>query len=81
MIEQSRERVELSTSNFVNFNRINRENIYVFSMTEDYDSNAMWGLYANSNKGFCIEYDFQKAKLFSIELKKKIINTYKVIYR
>ena len=81
LIEQSKERVELSTSNFVNFNRINRENIYVFSMTEDYDSNAMWGLYANSNKGFCIEYDYQKAKTFSVDLKKKIINTYKVIYR
>ena len=28
--------------------------------TESNDNSAMWGHYADSHRGFCIEYDFQK---------------------
>lgn len=53
---------------------------YVYSMSEDYDCNQMWAYYANSNNGFCIEYDFNKVKNLSYDLKRKLINLYKVKY-
>lgn len=67
-------------SALMNFNQNNRQNIYVFSMTENYDSDAMWGLYANSNHGFCIEYDFRKAQVFPIDVKRKLCNLFRMIY-
>ena len=33
----------------------------VACFTESNDNSAMWGHYANSHTGFCIEYDFQKS--------------------
>lgn len=60
------------------YNNVN--NIYVFSMTEDYDSDAMWGLYANSNRGFCIEYDFRRAKELSIAIKRKLCCLFQIMY-
>ena len=63
-----------------NFNRNNRQNIYVFSMTENYDSDAMWGLYANSNRGFCIEYDFRRAKELPVAIKRKLCCLFQIIY-
>lgn len=64
----------------LNLNRNNRQNIYVFSMTEDYDSGAMWGLYANSNRGFCIEYDFRRAKEMPIAMKRKLCFLFQIMY-
>ncbi len=63
-----------------NFNRNNRQNIYVFSMTEDYDSDAMWGLYANSNRGFCIEYNFCRAKELPVAIKRKLCCLFQIMY-
>lgn len=80
IIEQHKEQVESAASAFVNFNRNNRENVYVFSMSEDYDSNSMWGLYANSNKGFCIEYDYNKVLKMPEEVKRRLISLYRVVY-
>ena len=67
-------------SALMNFNQNNRQNINVFSMTEDYDSDAMWGLYANSNRGFCIEYDFRRAKEMPIAMKRKLCCLFQIIY-
>ena len=50
-------------------------------MTEDYDSDTMWAYYANSNKGFCIEYDYKKALLQSLESKQKLCSIYRVVYK
>ena len=66
--------------NFVNANISLRRNSLIYSMSETYQSNPMWALYANNNKGFCIEYDFQKAKAFDTIKKRILLNTYQVIY-
>lgn len=65
----------------VNFNNDSRKDLYVFSMTEDYDSDTMWAYYANSNKGFCIEYDYNKVKNMQLDKKRLLISLYKVIYK
>lgn len=67
-------------SALMKFNENNRQNIYVFSMTETYDSDTMWGLYANSNRGFCIEYNFWKAQSLPIKVKRKLCNLFRMIY-
>lgn len=66
---------------YLHFNETNRKNCFVFSMSESYDSDLMWAHYANSNKGFCIEYDFNKAPQLKAEIWKKLISIYKVIYK
>ena len=58
-----------------------RDMSYIFSMSEDYDSNSMWAYYANNNRGFCIEYDFQKARALPSEAKRKLISLYRVEYQ
>lgn len=68
-------------SALVNFNNDSRKDLYVFSMTEDYDSDTMWAYYANSNKGFCIEYDYNKVKNMQLDKKRLLISLYKVIYK
>lgn len=67
-------------SALMKFNENNRQNIYVFSMTEDYDSDAMWGLYANSNRGFCIECDFRRAKELPVTIKRKLCCLFQIMY-
>lgn len=52
----------------------------VFSLSENYDLDNMWGYYADSGRGFCIEYDFTRGKELSIGLKKFLLNIYKVNY-
>lgn len=67
-------------SALMKFNHNNRQNIYVFSMTESYDSDAMWGLYANGNRGFCIEYNFYRAQVLPVKIKRQLCSLFKVIY-
>jgi len=80
-IEEHAEELKKPISDLVNFNEISKKDIYVFSLTEDYDSNTMWAYYANSNKGFCIEYDYNKIQTLPIGKKKLLINIYQVIYK
>jgi hypothetical protein len=80
-IHKHSEELKNSLSELVNFNNDSRKDLYVFSMTEDYDSNTMWAYYANSNKGFCIEYDYNKVKNMQLDKKRLLISLYKVIYK
>ena len=57
-----------------------REKAFVYSMSDSYDIDEMWGHYSNNN-GFCIEYDYNKALCMDYKLKRKLINTFKVIYK
>lgn len=52
----------------------------VFSLSENYDLDNMWGYYADSGKGFCIEYDFNRGRKLSVGLKKFLLNIYRVNY-
>lgn len=80
-IHKHSEELKKSLSALVNFNNDSRKDLYVFSMTEDYDSDTMWAYYANSNKGFCIEYDYNKVKNMQLDKKRLLISLYKVIYK
>ena len=72
--------LEKVVESFVNINIAIRSDSYIYSMSETYQSDQLWAFYCNNNQGFCIEYDFNKAKDFDIEKKKKLLNTYQVIY-
>lgn len=80
LITKNDELAKKIADNFLDFNKSTRNSTYVYSMSESYDINSMWAYYADSNKGFCIEYDYNKAKSFPIEEKKVLINTLKVNY-
>lgn len=56
-----------------------RNDIHIFSMCERYDNNFLWDEYSDAD-GFCIEYDFNKAKSAPIEIKRKLLMTFKVRY-
>lgn len=49
-------------------------------MSESYDLGNMWGYYADTGYGFCIEYDYSLAKRLDITAMRYLINTFKVIY-
>lgn len=40
------------------------ENSGVYSLSKDYKNELLWAYYANSHKGFCIEYDFNILKQY-----------------
>lgn len=56
-----------------------RQKAYVYSMSDSYDIDEMWGHYSN-NIGFCIEYDFNKLKNMDYNIKRKLIHTFKINY-
>ena len=80
-IRNNAENLKKPLSALINFNNESRKDIYIFSMSEDYDSDTMWAYYANSNKGFCIEYDYDKVKDLPFDKKKLLISLYKVVYK
>lgn len=61
-------------------NAVVQEHYFVFSMSESYDLGNMWGYYADSGRGFCIEYDFNRSKDLGPAAMRYLLNTYKVIY-
>ena len=79
-IANHQEIIESVALRFANANADMRKAYYVYSMSETYQSDPMWALYGNNNRGFCIEYDYYKAKSLSIEDKKKLLNTFGAIY-
>ena len=80
-IRNNAEDLKKPLSALINFNNESRKDIYIFSMSEAYDSDTMWAYYANSNKGFCIEYDYDKVKDLPFDKKKLLISLYKVVYK
>ena len=79
-IDNGAERLKEPLGTLANYNEIAKKDIYIFSMSETFDSNSMWGLYANDNKGFCIEYDFKKAKAQPFDKKRLLVSLFKVQY-
>ena len=80
-IAKHAEELKKPLSSVMKFNEINREDVYVFSVTETYDCDQMWAYYGNSNNGFCIEYDFNKIKQLPFEKKRQFMFFYKVVYK
>lgn len=79
-VENHSQQLKDVTSSIFNFNDINREDTCVCSFSEIYDSTVMWGLYANSSKGFCIEYDYNKVAELPLKERIMLRSLYKVIY-
>lgn len=61
-------------------NKETYKKIHVFSLSESYDLDNMWGYYADSGRGFCIEYDFARGQKLSNDFKKFLLNIYRVNY-
>lgn len=62
---------------FMKQNERIRKEALVFSLAEDCDNQAMWGLYAAESRGFCIEYSFPQEDLLG---QRMILNLFPVIY-
>lgn len=73
--------IQSMVDKYLQFNQINRSRCFVHSFSETYNSNSMWALYADSNNGFCIEYDYNKALELPTDIQKTLICTYKTIYK
>ena len=79
-IFNNKDALEKVVESYVNINKTFRNMFYIYSMSETYQSNPLWAFYCNNNQGFCLEYDFRKAKDFDIEKKKMLINIFEVVY-
>jgi hypothetical protein len=62
------------------YNRQLCDSLHVFSMSDSFDLDNMWGYYADSGTGFCVEYDFGKIMQLDDDCKKLLLNMYKVHY-
>lgn len=79
VIEERCRNVLSTYSEIMQFNNKNREHLYVYSMSELYNSRTMWGRYT-ANRGFCIEYDFTKVLNLSQDMLQIFCSLYKIIY-
>lgn len=57
-------------------NRIRNETI-TFSLAEESDNQAMWGLYADESRGFCIEYSFPSDNFLG---QRMLLNLFPIYY-
>jgi len=72
-VKKNSEEVLSSLEDFISY----RKKIGIFSLSKKYDDELLWAHYANSHKGFCIEYDLEiLLKLFKVEN----IHLYPVVY-
>lgn len=65
---------------FVNMNTEMRNRQRIFCMSESPYIDSMWAYYGNDNKGFCIEYDFNKGKSLDSNKKRVLLNLFRVKY-
>ena len=66
---------------FVNINIDIRKRQRLFCVAESPSIDSMWAYYGDNNRGFCIEYDFNKAKHFNTNIKRVLLNLFQVKYR
>lgn len=58
-----------------------REDLKLFCIAEKPTIESMWAYYGNDSNGFCIEYDFTKATKYGCNIKKILLNLFKVEYK
>lgn len=80
LIEDLQKALHDETNHLFLINEIVREHMYVYSMSESYDLGNMWAYYADSGQGFCIEYDYNRAKELDSTAMRYLLNTFKVDY-
>lgn len=69
------------TEKFININADMRNKQRLFCIAESPLIDSMWAYYGDDNKGFCIEYDFSKGKYLNADIKRVLLNLFKVKYR
>lgn len=83
-IETMKKEIEVfareNTEKLIRLSQEIREKAYVYSMSDSYDNDQLWAYYSD-NKGFCIEYDYNKADSMDYDKKRKLIHTFKVVYK
>ena len=62
---------------YVDLNKRTRSETLVYSLAEEGDNQAMWGLYADESKGFCIEYEFPKETFLG---QRMLLNLFPIYY-
>lgn len=80
LIGELRIALDQNTKGLFRANIIAREKYQIYSMAESYDLGNMWGYYADSGQGFCIEYDYTKATALGVTAMRYLLNTFRVIY-
>lgn len=55
---QIKESIKEFLTSYLDMNSKIRGEVSTLSLAEEYDNQAMWGLYAEESKGFCIVYSF-----------------------
>lgn len=72
--------VQSIAEKFIGMNFDIRKNTYLFCMSEKYNLDSMWAYYGDNNRGFCIEYDYNKALKYPKVAKQVLLTTRKVKY-
>lgn len=62
---------------YLDLNNRTRNETFTFSLAEESDNQAMWGLYADESKGFCIEYSFPKDDFLG---QRMLLNLFPIYY-
>lgn len=62
---------------YMDLNQRTRNEALVFSLAEENDNQAMWGLYADESRGFCIEYEFPSATFLG---QRMLLNLFPIYY-
>ena len=66
---------------FISIAHKTREDLKLFCIAEKPTIESMWAYYGNDSNGFCIEYDFTKAVKYGCNIKKILLNLFKVEYK
>ena len=72
-----KEPVTKALKEFMSINDKIRSETLSFSVAEEGDNQAMWGLYAKESRGFCIEYCFPKDEFLA---QRMILNLFPIYY-
>lgn len=80
LFDDYHQEIEQYNQTIFSMNRNARSFFHVYSMSENYDLGNMWGYYADSGQGFCIEYDFSRAKSLGATAMRYLLNTFKIHY-
>lgn len=63
--------------NYLDINKKIRREFFTFCLAEESDNQAMWGLYADESRGFCIEYVFPEDSFLS---QRMLLNLFPIYY-
>ena len=88
-LQQSRQKLDQQEDGFTNMFSDAIENMrtamrnksIIYCMTEGYDNSSLWENYADTYKGFCIEYSFENFNSQSFEAYKNLAHLFPMTYR